>query len=386
MNKNNNNQPRPKPNGNGNGVRNGNGNGRPNPPRGPRNKPAAVRQFVARPQYSRDFPQKRPSSAAVSYATGQSTSAPKVVANRDSARIVHRELVMKVAGTAAFTIAGSLALNPGMASTFPWLSTQAGSWETYRFNKLRFCYYTRTATSSPGSVQLVPDYDAADAAPSSEFIAASYEDVQEDAPWKDIVCELRPDAMFPMGPKKFIRSSAIAANQDIKTYDAGNLFITTTDGSATNWGLVWVEYDVTLFTPQAPSSGFAASQHITSPVPTSAALLPTQTLGASSTPLAAVVLETVTFAVAGRYSVLYNATATTSVTETAPPVVGGGGAIVASFGLGGTGLFVAGSGTTSFSSLVVLDAVVGTTIVYNNTIVLGLQAEMLISRLPPALA
>lgn len=357
---------------------NGNGNGR---PRGP----IAPGRPVARPQYSREFPQKRPVAAATAYAAGQSSSAPSVTASRDSARIVHKELVVKVAGTTAYTVGSTLALNPGLASTFPWLSTQAGSWESYRFNKLRFCYHTRTATTTGGSVQLVPDYDAADAAPSSEFIAASYEDMQEDAPWKDITCELRPQAMFPMGPKKFVRTGPLSANQDIKTYDAGNFFVTTTDAAgAANWGLIWVEYDVTLFTPQAPSSGFAASQHITASTPTSAAMLPSGTISSGSTTFVAVpAAESLVFLASGRYLIQYNATATTSVTETAPPVAASGATLVTTFGLGGTGLFVAGSGTASFSSTVVVDAVVNSTLTYNNTIVAGLLAEMIISRLPP---
>jgi len=347
-------------------------------------KPLPPGRPVGAPRYSKEFPKKNPISAAVAYAAGQSTSAPKITANRNSARIVHRELVTKVAGTGSYTVAASLALNPGLASTFPWLSTQAGAWETYRFNKLRFCYYTRCSSATPGSVQLVPDYDPADAAPGSEFIAASFEDVQEDAPWKDICCELRPDAMFPMGPKKFIRQASLAANQDIKTYDAGNLFVTTTDGAVTNWGLVWVEYDVTLFTPQTPSAGFAASQHLlSSAAPSTAAFMGlTQTTSAGSSTLVTLnANNVVTFAVSGRYLVQYNATSTTD-TQSSPPAVSASGSLVTTFGLGGTGLFVAGSGTAAFSQTVVLDAVVGTTLTYTNTVVGGLLGELIVSRLP----
>jgi hypothetical protein len=359
---------------------NGNGNGRANGNGGlPRSVP------VARPKYSREFPSKPPVSGAVAYAAGQSSSAPRITASRDSARIIHKELVAKVTGTANFTVGTTIALNPGLASSFPWLSTQAAAWETYRFNKLRFCYHTRTATSATGSVQLVPDYDAADAAPASEFIAASYEDMQEDAPWKDLDCVLRPDAMFPMGPKKFVRTEALSANQDIKTFDAGNLFVCTTDGSAQTWGLVWVEYDVSLYTPQQPSSGFAASQHITASVPTSAAMLPSGVISAGSTTFVNVpVAEVIAFQSAGRFLVEYHATATTSVTQTAAPTISsGGGSLVTTFGLGGTGNFVAGSGTTSFSSSTVLDAVLGTNLTFNHTIVDGLLAELIITRLPP---
>jgi len=194
-------------------------------------------------------------SVAAAYATGQGTQAPLIQASRDQARIVHRELIASVTGSSSFAVPLSFSLNPGLAATFPWLSSQAQAWETYKFNRLRFCYYTRTGSNVPGSVMLVPDYDAADAAPSSEQIASSYEDVAEDAPWKDICHELRPSSMFSMGPRKFIRTGPVPAGTDIKTYDAGQEFVCTTDGTAVNWGKLWVEYDVTLFTPQLPSGG-----------------------------------------------------------------------------------------------------------------------------------
>lgn len=166
-------------------------------------------------------------------------------------------MVASIVGTSAYNISSSntFALNPGISATFPWLSTQAVGWEQYHFNKLKFCYYTRTGSDIPGSVQLIPDYDAADSAPLTEQIASAYEDVREDVPWKDIECMLDSKAMHPDGPKKYIRTSSLSPNLDIKTYDVGNFFVATTDGSVVNWGKLWVEYDVVFHTPQLPSGG-----------------------------------------------------------------------------------------------------------------------------------
>ncbi len=359
--------------------KNGNGNGNGRPKAAINNQGNLPVQVAPRSD--------RQQSVAAAYGSNQRTQPPQISASRDSCRIVHRELVAKLVGTVNFTVAQSLPLNPGMSSTFPWLSTQAAAWESYRFNRLRFCYFTRCSSATNGSVQLVPDYDAADPAPGSEIIASGYEDCQEAVAWKDFSCELRPQAMFPMGPKKFIRTSALSSNQDIKTYDAGNFFATTADGTSTAWGLLWVEYDVTLYTPQTPSAGFVAAEHITASVPTSAAMTPSGVVTSGSTPLLSAVptAEVVTFAAAGRYMVIYNATATTSITETAVPIVAGGGSLVTTFGLGGTGIFSAGSGTTAFSSVVMVDALVGTTLTYNYTDVLGLLSELIVIRAPAAM-
>lgn len=199
---------------------------------------------------------------SAAYASGQSGRAPTVVMSRDSCRVVHRELLSNVSGTSGsgFVLAQGFALNPGLSATFPWLANMAQNWETYRFNRLRICYYTRTGSNTSGSVLIAPDYDSSDAPPSSEQIMSSYEDVQEDAPWKDITCILRPSALHNLGPRKFIRTGGLGPGQDIKTYDAGNVFIATVDSaSAASWGKLWIDYDVTFTTPQLPPSGVVSS-------------------------------------------------------------------------------------------------------------------------------
>lgn len=192
-------------------------------------------------------------AAAAAYASGQKSRAPRIQANRDQSHIIHRELVMSVVGSVSFAVMRTLALNPGLIATFPWLATQAIGWEKYRFNSLRFCYYTRTGATTPGSVLLAPDYDAADSPPLSEAAASAYTDVSEDAPWKNITCELTKKHMG--AGERYIRSGPLAPNLDIKTYDVGQLFLCCLDGTAVPWGKLWVEYDVVLSSPQLPPSG-----------------------------------------------------------------------------------------------------------------------------------
>lgn len=222
-------------------------------------KPPAPKRQKANNGSSIPRPQK---FAAAAYATGQHTGEAKVFrSGNDTCRIVHRELLSSITGSINFTIQRAIALNPGLAASFPWLSTQAQAWERYRFNKLKFRYFTRTGSNIPGSLMMSPDYDAADPAPLGEAIASSYQDCEEDAPWKDITCTLPQRTLMGDMKEKTIRTGALAANQDVKTYDAGNLFVITTDGAdnTTGWGKLWVEYDVTLFHPQVPAGGFQSS-------------------------------------------------------------------------------------------------------------------------------
>jgi len=201
-----------------------------------------------------------PQAAAAAYAKGQRSAEPRIRGSFRSTRISHRELVTSVSGTSAFTVANTFALNPGLATSFPWLSTQALGWEQYKFHRLRFCYYSRCSTATPGSMMLVPDYDAADASPATEIVASAYRDVVEEVPWvTEFCCDLDPKAMIEPGDRKYVRTTGLAANLDVKTYDSGQLFVCTTDGSATNWGKLWVEYDVEFFVPQLPPSGSSNS-------------------------------------------------------------------------------------------------------------------------------
>jgi len=119
---------------------------------------------------------------------------------------------------------------------------------------MRFCCLTRTGTNVPGSILIAPDYDASDAAPVSEQILSNYAELVEDAPWKDICCNLRPAGMHALGPKKFVRNGLVPG-QDLKTTDVGSIIVATVDGTAVNWAKLWIEYDIEFFEPQLNPQG-----------------------------------------------------------------------------------------------------------------------------------
>jgi hypothetical protein len=143
------------------------------------------------------------------------------------------------------------ALNPGNQSMFPWLATQAAGWERYRFRKLRVQYVPRCPTSTVGSVILAIDYDAADETPLNEARACSYYGAVSSALWQDIDMSASVTALSGGMSSKYVTPGVIAENLDIKTYNAGNLFVCTidspTDGVAS--GKLWVEYEVEFYTP-----------------------------------------------------------------------------------------------------------------------------------------
>jgi len=193
-------------------------------------------------------------AAPVAYSSPTQNMAPKINSSAKCSRIVHRELVATISGNTTFG-STAFALNPGVAASFPWLSTVAGSYEQYSFRKLRFHYVTRCATSYTGSVLLAPEYDALDTAPTTEVNMAMMAGAKEDVPWRDQVIDFNVADMFPLGPRKFIRTGAIASTADLKTYDAGQLFVALASCADTSAiGKLWVEYDVDLYIPQNPNA------------------------------------------------------------------------------------------------------------------------------------
>jgi hypothetical protein len=236
-------------------------------------------------------------------------------------------------------------------------------------------------------MMLVPDYDAADAAPLTEQVASSYEDVEEDAPWKDIVCVCKPSSLHALGPSKFIRSAALAPNLDIKTYDAGTLFACTTDGTAVSWGKLWVEYDVTLLTPQLnpAGAGFALAEHfIGSGAASSVNLIGANVtnLAAGSTILATVAGEVVTFPAAGEYLVVYQEIGTTDTQSVTPVVSAGSSILTSNAGPGANQFFVAGSASATFAQIGIVKMLAGGTLTFNNAVVGGGNSDLYVVLLP----
>jgi hypothetical protein len=172
--------------------------------------------------------------------------------NGDS-RIVHREYMFDVlagTGTPSAYALYDVPLNPGQLTTFPWLSRLAVNYESYRFNKLRFCYETVAPSTLGGSLLLSVDYDALDPFPTSKVQAMASRSAVRSSPWADCTFTALP-ADLHKAKSNFIRSGAAAVGSDLRQYDIGKLFVISqgVGASGAALGELYVEYDVTLMTP-----------------------------------------------------------------------------------------------------------------------------------------
>lgn len=155
--------------------------------------------------------------------------------NRRQQVIEEDEFIAEISGSVGFATS-QFSINPGQAGTFPWGSKIFALYEEYDFQFLEF-YYKRevsefAANGQTGKVMLSLDYDASDAPPTTK---QQVEDTQAHVDFMPCTpfAQLRADvALMRKNPGKYVRLGAQPANTDIKTYDAGNLFVST-QGCAT---------------------------------------------------------------------------------------------------------------------------------------------------------
>jgi len=180
-------------------------------------------------------------------------------------RVQHREYIQDLTGDAAFTVQ-QFPINPGMNQTFPWLSSIAQNFEKYNFRKLKFEYEPRCSTATAGSIMNAVDYDAADPAPIDKTAFMTQHGAVSSAPWEECCFVADPKSLSSQGQggSRYIRTGALAANLDIKTYDVGVLNIATQGGPATDVGELYVSYDVELMTPSSEANIELAGGYSTS--------------------------------------------------------------------------------------------------------------------------
>lgn len=195
--------------------------------------------------------------APIASATRFAQKKPQVSSTADSCHIRHRELISLVVGTDPYNVS-TVPINPGLKSSFPWLSLMAQGWEEYAFNSLKFIYVSRTNSVTVGSFMMAFDYDAADAAPQTEEIITNYAGMVDNMPWVNFECHAQKNSLNGFVKRHYLRTGPVSPNLDIKTYDVANFFFATSAGgpdSPLNWGKLYVEYDVNFYIPQLPSTG-----------------------------------------------------------------------------------------------------------------------------------
>lgn len=182
-------------------------------------------------------------AAPVAIATRRTGSKPIVTNTAGGVTVSHRSFLMPVNNSLNYS-AISIPCNPGMSGSFPWLAKLARRYEQYRFKKLRYEYRSVAASSTSGVVMMSFDFDAADSGPVTKSEQAQTIPNSETNVWmnNDLAVRLSQDWHF-------VRAGTLAPNLDVKTYDAGNMWLSSSYGNNVTGGELYVEYTVELRRP-----------------------------------------------------------------------------------------------------------------------------------------
>lgn len=180
------------------------------------------------------------------------TTKPSIKNRGQNVIVTHREYLQDIVRSSTTYSIDGVAINPGISASFPWLSQIAGRFESYTFNRLDFIYEPMVPTTQPGTVMMAIDFDAADNPPNSKQTQMSYQGAVRAAPWQPFKISAMHHNRVKMVTERYVRTGQVPANSDIKTYDVGDLYLGTvgTGGTTVTLGELYVEYTVTLRTPQ----------------------------------------------------------------------------------------------------------------------------------------
>jgi hypothetical protein len=175
-------------------------------------------------------------------------------------RISHREYLCDVitSGTAnVFSTMTSYPLNPGIATTFPWLAAVAAQFQEYTFHGLAFEFVSTSAdaiasstNTALGTVMMGTRYNPGFPAFLSKAEMLNEEYSTDCKPSESMVHLIECDPKENPYNIQYIRSTNNYSGS-LQNYDLGTMYVATSGFQGTNVviGELWVTYDVELRKP-----------------------------------------------------------------------------------------------------------------------------------------
>lgn len=206
--------------------------------------------------------------------------------NSDSTVITHREYITDIKSGATLSGASTtfdiqkFPLQPGDASTFPWLASIAANYEEYDIQGMVFAYVATSGESvastntALGTVILATEYDPTKPDFANKQAMENYSFATSSKPSSNQLHAVECAKVRTPVKQLYIRHGTTVGN-DIRWSDFGNFYIATVGCPAvgTTLGELWVTYKVKLIKPRLPvtvgqvSSGLLTRSGCTTAVP-----------------------------------------------------------------------------------------------------------------------
>lgn len=196
-----------------------------------------------------------------------SNSIPAVHRTDQSIRVSHREFLTRITGSTSYAVRARFNLNPGLSSTFPWLSQIATRFQEYRIHGLVFHYIPTSgaavSSTNPalGAVMMQTSYRASDSAPTSKVELLNEYWSTETIPSEPCFHPIECDPKQSVFPSQWVRSADPPSGESVMLYDLGvtTIAVEGMPASGNVTGDLWITYDVELRKPLVTSdvvSGF----------------------------------------------------------------------------------------------------------------------------------
>lgn len=165
-------------------------------------------------------------------------------------RVQHREMISTLNGVAADDFSVTYRIQPANAITFPWLSSLANMFETYTFHYLRVIFVPRLPTSTAGQVGLALDFDADDQPATSLVAFSQYQHSAIGSVWAALSLVAEGDALVKCVKERYTDHNLTPHTYDPILHDVANLRVAVLTTPAEPLGQLFIEYDITLRTPE----------------------------------------------------------------------------------------------------------------------------------------
>lgn len=171
-------------------------------------------------------------------------------------RVTHHEFLTDVSSSTGFAIA-TYPINPGINTTFPWLSRLALNFQKYEIHGLVFYFKSSSAdalnstNTALGDIMGAIDYNVYAEAPTSKVATMALAGARQSKPSEDQIYPLECAEDMTVFSTRLVRNGAY--DGDRQKYDAGNFHLARVGSQAVaTIGSLYVSYDVTLKSPKLP--------------------------------------------------------------------------------------------------------------------------------------
>lgn len=185
------------------------------------------------------------------------TRVPKVSTTNGGCVVTHSEPITGVMSATNIDTVYSYAINPGDATTFPWLGQIANAWDFYQIRSLRFRYISRLPSTIYSTIVLSIDYDVLDAVPTDLVQIRQIAGAVSGNGWMPLSINWSSSGVL-MGSGS--RKTRVGSVPPDNLTDVGRLVIGNNTSISGICGEIWADYTVALFKPQqiAPVETFGA--------------------------------------------------------------------------------------------------------------------------------